>query len=596
MSNREQMNIVIAGHVDHGKSTVIGRLLADTGSLPEGKLEQVKATCARNARPFEYAFLLDALKDEQSQGITIDIARCFFKTAKRDYILIDAPGHIEFLKNMVTGASRSDAALLVIDAHEGVRENSRRHGFLLSMLGLKQVIVLVNKMDLVGYDMAVFERIKKEYTAFLAPLQVKPIDFIPICARDGENIAERASWHTGKTVLEYLDELVIPPSRSKETLRFPVQDIYKFTEMDDERRIVAGTIESGTVSVGDKVVFYPSRKSASIKSIEAFNRPCLTSAVAGNAFGVTLTEELYIKPGELLCRADQVPPMVSQRFRGMVFWMMHIPLVKDRRYKLKIGATRVAVELVEIRTMIDATGTSDTGSKQQLDRHDVAECIFETIKPVAFDTALSNPSTGRFVIVANYEIAGCGIVLESLKNDHSVLDEHVKRREVVWEGGGVGVADRYERFGHQAKFILLTGSNAQLCRNIGHALEANLFANKYLAYYLGYSFFEKGLSAGSNNSESNKDEDLISLGELARVLTGSGHIFITARAHLDGGDIALLERLNQPHEILVVTAGDFDAASLVSHVALNANVSVLDAVNQIYEVLKHKEIIPDFSI
>ena len=147
---REQMNIVVVGHVDHGKSTVIGRLLADTGSLPQGKLAQVQAMCERNARPFEYAFLLDALKDEQAQGITIDTARCFFKTAKRDYIIIDAPGHIEFLKNMVTGAARAEAALLVIDAKEGVRENSRRHGYLLSMLGIRQIVVLVNKMDLVA--------------------------------------------------------------------------------------------------------------------------------------------------------------------------------------------------------------------------------------------------------------------------------------------------------------------------------------------------------------------------------------------------------------------------------------------------------------
>src|SRR5471030_782467 len=148
-SAREQMNIVVAGHVDHGKSTVIGRLMADTHSLPQGKLEQVKETCRKNARPFEYAFLLDALLDEQSQGITIDTARCFFKTAKRDYIIIDAPGHIEFLKNMISGAARAEAAFLVIDAKEGVRENSRRHGFVLRMLGIRQVVVCVNKMDLV---------------------------------------------------------------------------------------------------------------------------------------------------------------------------------------------------------------------------------------------------------------------------------------------------------------------------------------------------------------------------------------------------------------------------------------------------------------
>src|SRR5690349_8771372 len=173
MADREQMNIVIVGHVDHGKSTVVGRLLADTGSLPEGKLEAVKQECQRTGKPFEYAFLLDALTDEQDQGITIDTARSFFKTARRDYIIIDAPGHIEFLKNMISGAARAEAAVLIIDAKEGVRENSKRHGYILSMLGVGQVIVCVNKMDLVGYDQGHFEKIEREYRQFLLSIGYK---------------------------------------------------------------------------------------------------------------------------------------------------------------------------------------------------------------------------------------------------------------------------------------------------------------------------------------------------------------------------------------------------------------------------------------
>ncbi len=208
MAEREQMNIVIVGHVDHGKSTVIGRLLADTDSLPEGKLEFVKEYCRRNSKPFEYAFLLDALKDEQAQGITIDAARCFFKTGKRDYIIIDAPGHIEFLKNMVTGASRAEAALLVIDAKEGIQENSKRHGHIVSMLGIKQVAVLVNKMDMVGFDKEVFDTIKAQFTEFLNGIKIRPVNFIPISAFHGDNIASKSGntpWYEGPTVLEQLD-------------------------------------------------------------------------------------------------------------------------------------------------------------------------------------------------------------------------------------------------------------------------------------------------------------------------------------------------------------------------------------------------------
>src|SRR5262245_45362090 len=205
--NREQMNVVIVGHVDHGKSTLIGRLLADTGSLPQGKLEEVKARCLRNARPFEYAFLLDALKDEQNQGITIDTARSFFKSKKRDYIIIDAPGHIEFLKNMITGAARAEAAILVIDANEGIRENSKRHGYMMSFLGIKNLTVCVNKMDLIGFDEKIFNAIKEEYTKFLNEINLTPRFFIPLSAREGDNVATRSShmrWYGSNTVLEAL--------------------------------------------------------------------------------------------------------------------------------------------------------------------------------------------------------------------------------------------------------------------------------------------------------------------------------------------------------------------------------------------------------
>ncbi len=246
----QRMNIVIVGHVDHGKSTVIGRLLADTNSLPEGKLEQVRASCERSSKPFEYAFLLDALKDEQAQGITIDAARVFFKTATRPYLILDAPGHIEFLKNMITGAARAEAAILVIDAQEGVQENSRRHGYMVSLLGIRQLAVLVNKMDLVGWDRAVYERIVREYGAFLEQVGIRPQCFIPASGRGGDNIATRSAnlpWYDGPTVLEALDGFHTEPSPVDSPFRMPVQGVYKFTKQGDDRRIVAGTIDSGAV-------------------------------------------------------------------------------------------------------------------------------------------------------------------------------------------------------------------------------------------------------------------------------------------------------------------------------------------------------------
>lgn len=417
---REHMTIVVVGHVDHGKSTVIGRLFADTGSLPKGKLDEVRARCERNARPFEYAFLLDALKDEQAQGITIDSARSFFKTRKRHYLIFDAPGHIEFLKNMVTGAAQAEAALLVIDAHEGIRENSRRHGYLLSMLGVRQVAIVVNKMDLVNYKKEAFEDIKRTYNDFLDNLGVRPVAFIPACAREGENISRRSThmdWYKGPTVLEQLDLFTPSHSLVSDPFRFPVQDIYKFTEEGDQRRIFAGTVQSGRISVGEEVVCLPSEKRARITTVEEFNVPRQESACAGKAVGFTVEPQVYVKPGELMCKAGEEKPNVSDRFRANIFWMGKDPLVKSKAYKLKVASARVSCRIEEIVNVIDALELSELGKKEQVNIYDVAEVIIKTSDPVAFDRASSIEPTGRFVVIDDYEISAGGVILEPLSAD-----------------------------------------------------------------------------------------------------------------------------------------------------------------------------------
>jgi bifunctional enzyme CysN/CysC len=594
-SDRELLSIVIAGHVDHGKSTVIGRLLADTGSLPEGKLEQVKESCIRNARPFEYAFLLDALKDEQAQGITIDTARSFFKTALRDYILIDAPGHIEFLKNMVTGASRAEAALLVIDAHEGIKENSRRHGYLLSMLGLTQIVVLVNKMDLVGYDLGVFDRIEKEYRAFLTDIGVRPMAFVPICAQKGENIAAQASWYNGPTLLQLIDSFKRELAKDATPLRFPVQDVYKFTESGDDRRVIAGTVETGTIRVGDAVVFYPSGNRSVVQSIEAFNKPAASSIGAGWATGLTLRDELYVKRGEVMCRVGDAPALVGSRLRVNMFWMGKAPFVKGKRYKLKIGTARVQAQLSSIINILDASELTSVTNKQQVDRHEVAECILETTKPVAFDRCSDNSSTGRFVLVDNFEIAGGGNILDVVTQSGSILDEHVMHREIGWDHGGLSAYDRQARFGHRAKFIVITGTPFDRCRAIGALLERRLFTEKYLTYYLGSSTLDKGLGADLIDEFELREERIMRLGELARVLTDSGHLFITALPDLEEDDIAILRQLNTPNEILVVSIGG-RTLSDDSVVNVDKGAGDEDCIAIICDQLRRIAIIPDYSI
>ena len=427
----QDLNLVIAGHVDHGKSTIIGRMLADTDSLPEGKLEQVKETCRKNSKPFEYAFLLDALKDEQAQGITIDSARVFFQTDFRQYIILDAPGHIEFLKNMVTGAARAEAALLVIDASEGVRENSRRHGYMLSMLGIKQIAVVVNKMDLVDYDEDTYNQIVEEYTDFLTEIGLEAERFIPVSGMLGDNVADRSEnmpWFEGKTVLEQLDSFENAALPHNKPYRMPVQDVYKFTKGGDDRRIVAGTVAAGELNVGDEVVFYPSGKKSTVKTIEGFEEDKQHKVKVGKATGFTLDEQIYITRGELASRADEAEPQVSARIKANLFWLARQDLVKDKVYHLKLGTAKVKARLEKINRVIDASNLNQDEAKEKIERHDVAEVVFKLDKAMAFDLAGEIEETSRFVVVDDFEIAGGGIISEALEDEQSWVREKVMRR------------------------------------------------------------------------------------------------------------------------------------------------------------------------
>ncbi len=435
MSGQTRMDIVIVGHVDHGKSTVIGRLLADTGSLPEGKLEFVRAFCARNARPFEYAFLLDALKDEQAQGITIDTARTFFKSKRRHYVIIDAPGHIEFLKNMVTGAARAEAAVLVIDAKEGIQENSKRHGYLLSMLGIRQIVVAVNKMDLVDYSRQVFEDIRDEYMAFLGRIGATPRFFVPIAAFPGENMvgsSEKIPWYKGPDLLSAIDAFEQAPSKDEQPLRMAIQDVYKFTAQGDDRRILGGRVESGTLRVGDEVVFLPSGKKSRVQGIESFNAAPRTEIHAGESTGVTLATQVFVGRGEIMARVGEPAPEVSNRVRVNVFWMGKSPLRMDKDYFLKLGTAKTPVRLHHINFLIDASESGREHDPDRVDRHDVADCILQLRKPIAFDPSSSLEATGRFVIVDGYEIAGGGIIREALPADLKDDRESERIHEALW--------------------------------------------------------------------------------------------------------------------------------------------------------------------
>ncbi|HSV27202.1 MAG TPA: GTP-binding protein [Sedimentisphaerales bacterium] len=556
-TQREQMNIVIIGHVDHGKSTLVGRLLADTASLPQGKLEEVKARCQRNARPFEYAFLLDALQDEQAQGITIDSARCFFKSARREYIIIDAPGHIEFLKNMISGAARAEAAILVIDAKEGIRENSRRHGYMLSMLGIRQIAICVNKLDLVNYDRKVFEAVVQEYSQFLAKIGLTPKGFIPISARNGDTItapSENMPWYKGATVLGMLDDFIKESPRQDKALRFPVQDIYKFTANGDERRIIAGRIETGSLKVGDEVIFYPSEKSTRIASIEEFNTAPRQSAAAGKSTGITLETQIYIQPGELICKVGETPPKVGTHIKASIFWLGQHPMVQQKRYKIKLAGAQLPVWLRSVETVLDASELTVDTRRQQLERHDVAECVLETLKPIAFDLSSDIAQTGRFVIIDDYEIAGGGIVMEHIEAQTNRIAEHVARRQQNWQRSALTPESRTTRYGQRSAMVVITGAEDVGKSDLAKAIEEHLFKNGRFVYYLGLSNSLLGVDADIAHL-GERDEWLRRLGEVAHLFTDAGVILITTITDIDDHELEMLSTLNKPNDTVVVNIG-----------------------------------------
>ena len=584
----ERMHIVVTGHVDHGKSTIIGRLLADTGSLPQGKLEAVRTTCERNAKPFEYAFLLDALKDEQVQGITIDSARVFFKTARRNYIILDAPGHIEFLKNMITGASRAEAALLVIDANEGIQENSRRHGFMLAMIGIRQIAVLVNKMDLVGYRRDVFEKIVSECREFLDRIGITPTWFIPVSGFHGENLVapgSHLSWYEGPTVLEALDEFENRPPLTAGPFRMPVQGVYKFTENGDGRRIVAGTVDSGRISAGDEVVFYPSGKKTRVKSIEAFNRPSSSEAAAEEAAGFTLSEQIYVGRGELAAKTGQPKPHVSTRMKVSLFWLGKNPLVLRKEYLLKLGTGRTPFRIEQIHRVIDASDLSAADERTQVERHEVAECTLLLGKPLAFDTADQCPSSGRFVIVDNFEICGGGIVRQALPDKQEWVREKVLKRNYEWAAGGVPAERRAERYSQKPALLVITGEKDTERKRLARDLEARLFDDGRYVYFLGIGNILYGVDADIERTSVNRHEHLRRLGEVANILLDAGLIVIATAVALTQDDIDVIRTSGGSDRVMTVWLGDRITTDLACDLALTEAEAETDGTSRLKALL-----------
>ena len=579
--SREQMKIVIVGHVDHGKSSLIGRLFYETDSLPEGKFETIKASCEKRGMPFEWSFLLDALQAERDQGITIDTTQIWFKTPKRDYVIIDAPGHKEFLKNMISGAASADAAILLIDAKEGVREQSKRHGYLLHLLGIRQIAVAVNKMDLVDYDMDHFNAIKDEYTAYLRSVGVEPTVFIPVSAREGIGVTSyelrdaSGQQHSPQlatrnpqlpTILEALDAFTTTPPLTHLPLRFPVQDVYKF----DERRILAGRIESGSLKVGDELLFSPSNKTTRVASIErwpdeADARP--TSASAGQSVGITLADQLFIERGEIISHLADAP-LLSNRFKARIVWLGNNPLRPGVAYKVKLQNAEFPAEVISIDSVLDVEGLADepkssnsdhpktnasasqkasplvaqsaldasrrpegqSGSEStiSIERHGVGEVTFRVRGLAALDDHATNARTGRFVIVEGYDVVGGGIISLDGVEDQRTSRIDTKSDNLTRVQHEVSLEQRINTNGHLPGVLWFTGLSGAGKSTIAQELQKRLFAKGYQVSVLDGDNVRHGLNRDLGFSADDRAENIRRVGEVAALFARNGAIVITA--------------------------------------------------------------------
>ncbi len=523
-TERDLMRIVIVGHVDHGKSTLVGRLFHDTGSLPEGKLEQIKAMCERRGMPFEWAFLMDAFQSERDQGITIDTAQIWFKTEKRDYTIIDAPGHREFIKNMITGASSADAAIMLIDASQGIQQQSRTHAFLLNLLGIRQIIVVVNKMDLVECAEDRFDAIKREYTSYLGEIGIAPSFVIPAIARDGDNImhrSERMGWYRSATLVSALDSFHGQGELAHLPLRLPIQDIYKF----DDRRIIAGRVASGRLRVGDRLLFSPSNKGARVKTIETWHAAGPDEVGPGESIGITIDEQLFLERGEIASHED-APPIETNVFHARLFWLGRKALRRGDAYRLRLQTREVQVIVEQVEAVYDPVALAQHPA-EKVERNEIADVTLRSYAMLALDEATQNPRTGRFVLTDGTNIlAGGAISMRNYPDQRELVT--VRSTNITAVAHGIAADQRNARNGHKGGVLWFTGLSGAGKSTIAMAVEQELFRRGYQVYVLDGDNVRHGLNANLGFSPEDRAENIRRVGEVAALFADSGQIVVTA--------------------------------------------------------------------
>ena len=529
---KELLRFITCGSVDDGKSTLIGRLFYESKMIYEDQLAAIRKDTSRygtTGEDVDLALFTDGLEDERQQGITIDVAYRYFSTDRRKFIIADTPGHEQYTRNMATGASTADLAIILVDARHGVLPQTKRHSFIVSLLGIKHIVVAINKMDIVGYDQTVFEKIKADYVDFASRLELPDVHFMPISALKGDNVVTNSPnmpWYVGSPLMTLLETVYIGSDRNLEDFRFPVQLVLR---PNLDYRGFAGTIASGIIRRGDEVMSLPSRKKSRVKSIVTFDGE-LDEAFAPQSVTLTLEDEIDSSRGDMLVRPGNVPK-VDQRFEAMVVWMAEEPLVPGRQYLFKQTSKVVPGAVSTLRYRVDIN-TLHSQPAPTLALNEIGRCTVTLTSPIAHDTYRRNRTTGGFIMIdrlTNSPVAAGMIIdreAEDAATDHwgdSASAEHLHA-----ERSGVMAAEREARFGQKPATVLLTGLTGAGKSTLARAVERKLFDMGRGVAVLDGQNMRLGISKDLGFTAADRSENLRRSVEVARLFNDAGLICIAA--------------------------------------------------------------------
>jgi bifunctional enzyme CysN/CysC len=525
--NMDMLRFSTAGSVDDGKSTLIGRLLYDTKSIFEDQMEAIETASARRGEDYvDLALLTDGLRAEREQRITIDVAYRYFATPRRKFIIADTPGHVQYTRNMVTGASTAELAIILVDARNGVLTQSKRHAFISSLLQIPHLVVAINKMDLVDYSEEVYERIVKDFEDFAAKLDVDDIIYIPISALLGDNIvnkSENMAWYNGPTLLHHLEHVNVGARRNLIDFRFPVQTVLR---PNWEYRGFAGRVASGSVRPGDEIVVLPSKQTSKVKGVDGPEGP-LDEAYAGDPVVITLEDEIDISRGDMLARRNNLPN-IGNVVEAYMCWMHDTPMEPNKPYVIMHTTKSAMAHVSNITYRIDV----DTLHREQANELRVNEIgLVEVVcaKPLTFDQYKNNSETGSFVLIdpATNVTVGAGMIRGA---SSTVLDSPGEKasisRDVVWEPWNVSREEREARNGHPASVVWFTGLSGSGKSSIAKELEKRLFARGAQTMLLDGDQVRHGLCGDLGFKDADRVENIRRVSHVARLFFEQGNITV----------------------------------------------------------------------